>query len=62
MSTNALQAVQTELNERGVRDVKFFFNSEHSVSEAKEKVAYFLKTYLRGDCELAPPAGDTKII
>lgn len=62
MSTSALQAVQTELEQRGVRDVKFFFNSEHPVSDAKDKVAYFLHTYLRGDCEAATLAGDSKLI
>lgn len=63
MNTSSLQAVQAKLNERGVRDVKFFFNQETSpLSDMKERVAYVLDTYLRGDCEQAQPAGDTKII
>lgn len=61
MSTT-LQQVQAELDARGVRDVKFYFNQEPStLTEVKEKVAYFLATYLRGDVELAPAAGDSKI-
>lgn len=62
MSTNSLQAVQTTLDERGVRDVKFFFSddSHSSLSDAKQKVAYILETYLRGDAALSSAAGDSK--
>lgn len=56
-----LQQVQAELDARGVRDVKFYFNQEQStLTDVKEKVAYFLSTYLRGDIEKAPAANDSK--
>jgi len=62
MSTDSLQAVQAQLNDRGVRDVKFFFDQENTtLTGMKEMVAYFLSTYLRGDCVPALPAGDSKI-
>lgn len=62
MNTGSLQEVQALLDKSGVRDVKFFFNKESnsSLSDAKQKVAYFLATYLRGDCELAHAVGDSK--
>jgi len=61
--TTSLQAVQDQLNERGVRDVKFYFSDEShsSLSDAKNKVAYFLETYLRGDASSSPAMGDSKL-
>lgn len=62
MNTNSLQAVQATLNERGVRDVKFCFSddSHSSLSESKNKVAYILETYMRGDFHPSPAAYDSK--
>lgn len=62
MNTNSLQAVQVTLNEREVRDVKFCFSDDahSSLSDAKNKVAYILETYMRGDFYQSPAVGDTK--
>lgn len=62
MNTNSLQEVQDTLNKRGVRDVKFFFSedSRSRLSDAKQKVAYILETYMRGDFHASPAAGDSK--
>ncbi len=54
MSTNtsSLQAVQAMLNERGVRDVKFFFSPEMKampLSDARGMLAGVLNGYLSAD-------------
>jgi len=56
-STYDLEAVQEKLNNRGLRDVKFFFHNVNSVptNDMYDQVAYALHTYERGDCtELLP--------
>lgn len=56
-----LQGLQTALNERGVRDVKFCFAKDKSVpmSHVREDVADVLQAYLDGKYHPLPPAGDT---
>lgn len=62
MTTNALHEVQTKLEERGVLDVKFFFNGDmlaRSNSDVKTDVAYLLESYERGDHTVMPRFGDS---
>lgn len=50
-SSNELREVQKRLNDRGVRDVKFFFTPSVMTmtnSVLKQDVAYLLGTYLDG--------------
>lgn len=52
MTTNTLQQVQATLDERGVRDVKFFLVPEMksmALGDAKDMVANVLKGCLRSD-------------
>lgn len=50
-ATNRLNNVQAALTERGVRDVKFFFDeaaSSQLPSTVKAEAAYLLEQYLAG--------------
>lgn len=52
MTTNTLQQVQATLEQRGVRDVKFFFvpaMKSMALGDAKEMVANVLKGCLHAD-------------
>lgn len=60
-NTNSLQAVQAMLDERGVRDVKFFFGeSRLGLSECKVAVAGVLRSYMNGSHTESPEFGDSK--
>ena len=51
MSTNSLEAVQAQLNERGVRDVKFLFKREAlgwPMTDLEEDVADVLSKFYAG--------------
>ncbi len=63
MTTNTLQQVQATLEQRGVLDVKFFFNPDvqgRPNSDVKADVAYLLSTYERGDFLAMPKFNDSK--
>ena len=63
MSTNSLQAVQATLNDRGVRDVKFFFSPEMgsmALSDAKDMLAGVLSSYLNSEKKPFSGIGDNK--
>lgn len=52
MSTNVLDTVQSGLDKRGLRDVKFFFGLDvrcKPSSNVAKEVAYVLETSERGD-------------
>lgn len=65
MSTNQrLQDVQSALEQRGVRDVKFFFKLEANAmpaSEVKISVTTVLEQYLAGKCTSMGKLGDDSI-
>lgn len=65
MSTNQrLQEVQSALEQRGVRDVKFFFKLEANAmpaSEVKNSVTGVLEQYLAGKCAPMGKLGDSNI-
>lgn len=61
MVANELEVVQSTLDQRGLRDVKFFFSLDVQAkknSDVVREVAYVLNTYLRGDRILMPLLGD----
>jgi hypothetical protein len=61
MTTSTLQNVQATLEQRGVQDVKFFFNFDlpsRANSDVKTDVAYLLESYERGDSSAMPKFGD----
>lgn len=62
MNANSLETVQSALAERGVKDVKFYFNTsvfEKPHSEVSQGISYILETYLRGDCSPLKPLNDS---
>ena len=62
-NTNSLQAVQAMLDERGVRDVKFFFGDgvrNTGLNECKVAVAGVLRSYMNGSHTESPGFGDSK--
>lgn len=63
MNTNSLQAVQATLNDRGARDVKFFFSPEMgsmALSDAKDMLAGVLSSYLNSEKKSFSGIGDNK--
>ena len=63
MNANSLQAVQPTLNERGARDVKFFFSPEMAsmaLSDAKDMLAGVLSSYLNSPKKPFSGIGDNK--
>ena len=48
----SLESTQKSLDDRGLRDVKFFFHNVRAVAvnDFYYQVAYTLHTYTRGDC------------
>jgi hypothetical protein len=63
VNNNSLQAVQATLEERGVRDVKFFFVPEMksmALSDAKDMMARVLEGCLRSDKTKYAGVGDRK--
>ncbi len=57
-----LQEVQQKLDEKCLRDVKFFFTDLHSVpnSQVTEQVAFILSSHLKGSVKPAKPLGDSQ--
>lgn len=54
-ATERLAQVQTALNERGVKDVKFYFSTEAlgTLSQAVDSATLVLEAYVQDKCTLA---------
>ena len=60
-ANNWMQGLQAALTERGVQDVKFFFNSDADTapSHVAEDVAHVLNSYISGNVVRMEPIKDS---